>query len=605
MMDWRRAASAAYRWTFTPGADAFGGDKKPENSDRRFWIVLLVSIGVAIAFGVKALQAGFTEPHTIQDDARQHVFWMRRFLQPDAFPGDLIADYFQTVAPWAYQGFYRGVAALGLDPLVFNKLLPMGLGLIASVYGAILAWMMMPVPAAAGLGAVLLQASLWFRDDLVSGTAAAFAGPLMLAVLVHGFRNQRIPLAIALLLLTGTYPQCALVMLGTLTLGALPGWWMMRRSPRETWITVSLAWAIVVAGLLPFVLRDNPYGPVMKAEEARTLATFGPKAWSTFFTDDPWNFWACGKRSGLFPEEWCRLMSKHAVWLVPIWAPLALLLPIFIRVLRRQFPLGGHCQPASRLLGQLTLASLVCFTVAHQVLFTLHLPNRYSEHSLRIVAPLAGGMVIAIILERCFYQLRHLQLPLSKTVIKPIVGTALGGGLILFLLYYPTALNAKNYKFPTANYISGVPELQEFLREQPSDIVIASLEKEADNIPALAGRSIYVGAQGYILPYHRGFYELMVDRLARLTDAQYSDRWDEIQAFSESENITHWLINRDSFNAEYLESRQFIQFDLGQDIRDKFKEGFQPVLPQILDTCSIWENEELVLLTSDCLAKQT
>ncbi|MEM1427278.1 MAG: hypothetical protein AAGF75_12095 [Cyanobacteria bacterium P01_H01_bin.130] len=135
--------------------------------------------------------------------------------------------------------------------------------------------------------------------------------------------------------------------------------------------------------------------------------------------------------------------------------------------------------------------------------------------------------------------------------------------------------------------------------------MIASLEKEADNIPALAGRSIYVGAQGYILPYHRGFYEIMVTRLERLTDAQYSDRWDEIQAFSESENITHWLINRDSFNAEYLESRQFIQFDLGQDIRDKFNEGFQPVLPQVLDTCSIWENEELVLLTSDCLAEQT
>ena len=273
----QRGALAVYGWLFTPTEDP-GTDR-----DRRFWAVLWAAIAVAAVLGLTGLQAAFADNPSIQDDARQHIFWMRRFMEPDAFAGDAIADYFQTVSPWGVKQLYRAAAALGINPLFFNKLLPFALGLVTAIYSVILGWMMMPVPAAVGLGAILLQISLWMRDDLVSGTAVAFAVPLMVPVLVHGFRNQRLPLAIALLALTGTYPQCALVMVATLTLGTVPDWWLMRRSPRQTRITVAIAWLIFILGALPFLLRANPYGPVMTAAEAQTLGTFAPKAWSSFF----------------------------------------------------------------------------------------------------------------------------------------------------------------------------------------------------------------------------------------------------------------------------------------------------------------------------------
>ncbi|MEM9771127.1 MAG: hypothetical protein AAF889_05945 [Cyanobacteria bacterium P01_D01_bin.73] len=581
---------AVYRWSFVP---------EGRKGDRRFWMVLLGAISLSIAFGLAGLSAGLADPYSVQDDARQHVFWMARFLNPAAFPNDPIADYFQTVAPWAYQGIYRLAAAMGIEPLFFNKLLPVGLGIVAAVYSVILGWLMMPFPMAAGLGAALLQVNLWLRDDLVSGTAVAFAVPLMLAVLVHGFRNQRIPLAIALLLLSGTYPQCALVMLGTLTLGALPDWWMMKRSPRQTYITVAIAWGIVIIGLLPFVLRDNPFGPVMGAAEAQTLGTFAPKAWSSFFTDDGWNFWACGQRSGMLPQEWCRLMSNHSILLVPMWAILALALPVMIGF-RRLFTQVLYLTPASRLMGHLLLTSLICFSLSHQFLFRLHLPNRYTEHSLRIITALAGGIAIALVLELCIRSI----LDTDSGALNISWSIVIGCAITLTLMSYPAALNAKNYDFPTTNYTPGISSLHGFLRGQYDNSLIASLEKEADNIPALSQRSIYVGAKGYILPYHKGFYDMMVDRLSLLTEAQYSDRWDKLTSFITETGITHWLINRNSFSADYLDSRQFRQFNLGKNICQELEQGLQPLLLSILDTCKVWEEDEFVLITSDCIQKQ-
>lgn len=584
----RRGALAAYEWLFTPAAAP----------DRRFWAVFWAAIAIAVVLGLTGLQAAFADRLSIQDDARQHIFWMRRFMEPHAFAGDAIADYFQTVSPWGVKNLYRTAAALGLNPLFFNKLLPLALGLVTAIYSVVLGWMMMPVPAAAGLGATLLQLSLWMRDDLVSGTAVAFAVPLMLPVLVHGFRNQRGPLAIALLALTGTYPQCALVMVATLTLGTFPDWWLMRRSPRQTRITVAIAWLIFILGALPFLLRHNPYGPVMTATEAQTLGTFAPKAWSSFFTNDAWNFWVCGQRSGILPQEWCRLMSNHSVLLIPLWSILALVLPIFIG-LRRLFPLGVQLRPPSRLLGQLSLASLGCFALAHQLLFRLHLPNRYTEHSLRIVAAFGGGIAIALILERCYRTL------INPDPDRPFINAIdILSGLIIFLtlITYPLALNIKNYDFPTTNYTAGIPSLHQFLRTQPPDSLVASLEKEADNIPALAGRSIYVGAKGYILPYHKGFYGEMVDRLSRLTAAQYSDRPETLKQFFQDSGITHWLINRNSFTEDYLDARQFRQFNLGEDIRQELRQGKQPILLTVLETCSVWSQDDLILVTTDCIA---
>ena len=89
----------------------------PTKNDRlwNFWLCL--SLGFAIVCAWLALKEGFSSEWIVQDDARQHVFWMMRYLDPQLFPDDLIANYFQSVAPVGYTSLYKLAAAAGISLL--------------------------------------------------------------------------------------------------------------------------------------------------------------------------------------------------------------------------------------------------------------------------------------------------------------------------------------------------------------------------------------------------------------------------------------------------------------------------------------------------------
>ena len=137
-----------------------------------FWFSL--SLAFAIIYSLLEAQQAFSSQYVVQDDARVYVSWMQRFLDPELFPNDLIADYFESVAQPGYKAVYQLGAAIGIDPMVFCKLLPMVLGLITTGYCFGVCLQLLPVPAAGFVSTLLLNQSLWFKDDLVSGTARAF-----------------------------------------------------------------------------------------------------------------------------------------------------------------------------------------------------------------------------------------------------------------------------------------------------------------------------------------------------------------------------------------------------------------------------------------------
>ena len=60
----------------------------------KFSTWLFISIIVSILFGCAGLKLSFESAYTIQDDARQYIFWMQQFKDSSLFQDDLIADYF-------------------------------------------------------------------------------------------------------------------------------------------------------------------------------------------------------------------------------------------------------------------------------------------------------------------------------------------------------------------------------------------------------------------------------------------------------------------------------------------------------------------------------
>ena len=162
--------------------------RKISLSQRMFWLSL--SLTFAALYAGMALAEAFSSEYVVQDDARQHVFWMLRFVDGNLFPNDIIADYFQSVAPAGYSQLYQSIAHLGISPLAFNKFVPMGLGLMTTAWGFGVCLQILPVPLAAFASTVVLNLSLWMKDDLVSGTPRAFLYPLFLAFLYYLLRRQ-------------------------------------------------------------------------------------------------------------------------------------------------------------------------------------------------------------------------------------------------------------------------------------------------------------------------------------------------------------------------------------------------------------------------------
>ena len=118
----------------------------PKKNDPLWNFCLILSLGFAIVCSLLALKEGFSSQWIVQDDARQHVFWMLRYLDPKLYPDDLIADYFQSVAPVGYTSLYKIAAAVGISPLIFNKLLPPVIGLLSAWYGFLFCKQIFPLP---------------------------------------------------------------------------------------------------------------------------------------------------------------------------------------------------------------------------------------------------------------------------------------------------------------------------------------------------------------------------------------------------------------------------------------------------------------------------
>lgn len=583
-----------------------------KNFDSRliFWFSL--SLTFATIFGIMELQRAFSSEYVVQDDARQHVFWMRRFLEPELFPNDLIADYYQSVAPVGYASVYHLMASVGIDPIFLSKLLPIVLGLIATGYCFGVCLQMLPVPIAGFIATLLLNQNLLLKDDLVSGTARAFMYPLFFAFLYYLLRRSLLP-SLATIALQGLfYPSSVLICAGILTLRL---WRWKHGRPRlsqdrSDYIFCATGLGVALLMLLPLALKSSEFGSAIAAAEARAMPEFFELGRSRFFVNNPIEFWLYADRSGIFPFEWSLLPYKY----FPLMLCIGLLLPILQRYPSR-FPLVRQVKSSVTLLPQIALVSLGLFLWAHALLFKLYLPSRYTHYSVRILMALGAGIVLTVILDAIFLWAGQRTNPrLHGRRVLAVVLTALLG---IALVSYPIVV-LKLQRFPflsTSSYVVGTePELYKFFREQPKDILIASLSHQASDLPVFAQRSILVSRE-HAIPYHVGYYRQIRQRIADLIRAQYSQDLAEVQNFIQKYGVDFLLVDRLAFTPKYMATnrlvRQFLQKQMEDDrvVRvtteavARLEQGTIPALSSVMERCSAFETKNLVVLQATCITK--
>ncbi|NEP08961.1 MAG: hypothetical protein F6K14_01650 [Symploca sp. SIO2C1] len=584
----------------------------PKAKNYNFQVIFWLSLSLVFAahYSILGFQQSLTQ-YSIQDDARQHVFWMRRFLDPELFPNDLIADYFQSVAPWGYTNLYHLFATVGIDPIVLSKYLPIVLGLITTAYCFGVCLEILPVPVAGFMAAVMLNQNLWIEDDLVSATPRAFIYPLLLGFLYYLLRGSLLPCLGAIALQGLFYPQSVLISSGVLVLRVLH-WgtrsWRdagtrrrgdaeMKRQGKNSQFPIPnsqfpIPYQFAAAGLgvallvlLPYALSNSSFGPIITVDQAKSLPEFWSGGRSTFFRDNLWLFWL-GGRSGILPD----------MPVTPLILGTGLLLPILLRYPSR-LPLVKEVKYKAVILAQLILASLGMFAAAHIFLFRLHLPNRYTSHSFRVTIALAAAIALTIILDAIFVWAQRQIKPRFSGRQVVAVGTAVLLGMVITL--YPQTWR----HFPRTQYQLGQhPELYEFFAQQPKNILIASLAEEANNLPTFAQRSILVGSE-YAIPYHTGYYNQFRQRVLDLIQAQYSPNLAEVQEFIDKYNIDFWLLDLAAFTPEYLANNEWLQQfqPLAREAQMRLEQGTVPALVNLRERCLVFQTEGLVVLAAECV----
>lgn len=634
------------KWVTTPVERTF-------SSQMVFWFSL--SLTFATMYAIPGLKRAFSSEYVIQDDARQHVFWTLRFLDPELFANDLIADYYQLAAPLGYTTFYRIFAQVGIDPIVVSKLLPIVLGLITTGYCFCLCLEMFPVPSAGFISTMLLNQILWGNAALVNATPRAFFYAFILAFLYYLLRRSLWLCLIAIALQGLFYPPSLLITAGILVL-QLICW--DRRLPflsrdRMTLLLCGLGLGLIFIILLPYLLDTSEFGPTISLAEARQLPEFAEYGRNNFFTDNLWVFWFQSHRSAFI------------TW--PLEPPAiygALLLPI-LPIAWHKFSLVRHIRPNITLLIQILVVSVGLFTLAHLWLFKLYLPTRYMM-TLKIVLSLSAGIGWVILLDGVLWAIQHkdkitqkdvglffslyvllltyyymesqlypggkklflllLLFGITMTVlclnIDFIVNRAqakdkyyfrremlaLAGSIVLIgaIALYPSISRS----IPQNHYNFGrFPQLYEFLANQPKDSLIASLSKQADYLPTFAKRSVLV-AREYALAYQVGYYSKIRERASDLINAQYSLDPEQVNTFIQKYGVDFWLLDRDAFTPMYIanskstQSNWIRQFQpAATEALERLEQGKMPILARVMDRCGVVQTEKLVLVNTECILK--
>jgi len=521
---------------------------------------------VAALYSVLALRLAFRIPNLVQDDARQHIFWMRRYLDPALFPNDLIANYFQAIGPAGYKAFYWIFAKFGVDPILLGKLLP------AIVLGPACAYLcfrvfmeLLPDPRGAFFSSALLCQVIWLKDDVISATPRAFPYPLFLLFLLFLLRRRLLLCLIAFALEGLFFPPAMVVSIGIIFLCLIRKDDAGFHFSRERIDYLFCASALVVAASILFNYARSiaAFGPAFTAGEARVLPEFGPTGRLPFFVSG-YHFWLDWPWSGFFPLYFETLYVAAALF------PLLWLIG--------KFSERERAGDALLFLMRIVIVSFVCWSVAHALLFKLYLPNRYSWWVLYIVEPIAAGMTITLLFGMLARFRSVRWLPYAAA---------------LFLLIYPHWRTT----IPQDTYVTGHSQgLYSFLQKQPKNCVIATLSQEADMIPTFAQRSVLAGAET-ASPFHQGYYRQIRERGQDLVHAEYSSSLEDVRAFIRKYHVDLWIIDRRDFQPGYL-SRTFWFKDIADTaaIEESLKRGEQPALMKLVPVCNVYTSPRNVVL---------
>jgi hypothetical protein len=580
-----------------------------ENRQIKLWLGL--SLLVSLYFGLLTLLHLLNHPYIVQDDARQHVVFLQRLIDPQLFANDPIAEYFTTIAPVGYKTLYGVAAKLGIAPIGFAKILPIILGLITSAYLFFVCLEIVPIPFSGFLATLILNQQLWLNDDLISATPRAFVYPIFTAFLYYLLKRALLPCLATIALQGLFFPQLVFVQIAVLLLRLLrwnfaspshslePSQFIgkpsFRFNPKQVFQRsqsqedyVFAFWGLLVAGLvlLPYAVTMTEFGAIITAEQMQTMPEYDLHGRNEYFGVSGWQFWLLGN-SGIR---------------IPVF-PSIILAGFALPFLRPGLPLMAAVTGKVNILGQVLLASFVMYGLAHLFLLKLHFPSRYTYHTLRIILAIAAALVLTALIDAGWRWLRYKQRIQSRLTVQDKVVLSLTATLAAIVIVVP-AMPQLFLRFQ-GWVIGEAPSVYQYLAAQPQNTLVASLAQDANNLPAFTQRSTLVGRE-FALPHHPAYYDQFKRRVIDLIHAQYSLDKSTLFQFIDQYDIDFFLLDHNAFTPNYLDQGWLIHSsfqDVVHQVSQQLQQSNQPTILQSIEQCHVATTEKLILIDANCVIK--
>ncbi len=553
-----------------------------------FW--LGISLLFTIYYGVCFYSFVFSHEYVVQDDARQHVVWLQRLIDSELFPNDLIADYFQNLATIGFKSLYLLVAKVGLEPILFAKILPPILAVVTTIYIYLFTLEILPIPITGFISSLLINQLIWLNDDLVSATPRAFIYPLFAAFLYYLSINSLIPCLILMFLQGLFYPHILLIEMIILSLRLLifKGKFLIQLTTiKQSYIWWIAGLIVTAIALYPITQKPPELATTVTAEQMRQMPEFNLNGRSPFFGGGSLNYWFAGS-SGL----------SLPLFPTIVWS--GLLLPW---LLKTKLPVIKSITNKISIIQQVTIASFFMFIMAHLLLPRLHLPSRYTYHTLRFMLAIASAIVLTVIIDlienKVNRKLKH-KIPFKLSTKVKLATIALFGIIMIVIPALPNIFidGYQGWK------IGKDKTIYQYLAQQPKDILVASLSKKANNIPAFSQRSILVGGE-FAMAYHPAYHNQIQQRTVALLQAQYSSDVAVLKSFIEQYNIDYFLLDHTAFGSEYFSRKKWLINSSWQDETQQaikqLKSRTTPALARFISPCTAISTEDLILLDAACI----
>jgi hypothetical protein len=557
-----------------------------------FWLWFTLAFGFALVYALVGVRKAFKNPYIIQSDARQVIVWLERFIDPELFPGDIIADYYTSALPAGFTAVYKVAALAGISPIYLSKILPVLLGLATSAFCFGVSMRILPVPAAGFISTVLLNQCLWTDDSLMSATPRAFLYPLFLAFLYYLMSGRAVLTLTALALAGLFYPPIMLISVGVLVLrlfewrGGRPA---LTRDRRE--YALCAVGVVVACAILFFYARaSSQSSPTITAKQALALpSSLAGKRLDFLRNPNRLDFWLTEGQSGMV----ARKQPPPPLIFVGLFLPV-------LWFYRKRLPLAGRISDGVKVLPRILVAAVFLFFAAHALLFKLYLPNRYTIHIYPMVLSLAAAVTMTVFFD---YALDWAgrggvsYVGLRKVMAIGLIVTA-AAALVLFPSY------AK--RFPHRSWVIGESfGLYDFFSHEPKDCLIATLSAEANYLPAFAKRSVLVGDH-FANPYQVDYYLELTRRYSDLLNAHYSQDIGELRSFIEKYGVDFIVIDREAFTSNYvMHDRVIKRFDAAAEISARLERGEVPALSMICERCGAYKDKHFVVARADCILRQS